>query len=559
VPNITVEIWDRDERSTDDRLGSTITLPDGSFAILFREEDFQEGFFDQKPDLYVRVIKPDGSVIFSSEENVRKEAGRRESFVAQIPREKLGELAPREKIELEDVARGVDLLSIEEEEFVEEAIGQERHARQRALTIAAIGVVALVAVLLILTRLFPSRFPWAPQSWIVSSIDSESGPGIVLIRTDETGSGVVFDKQGHILTNYHVVDGGAPYNVRLGSGNTYEAQLVGFDLNTDLAVLKIAAPQNELVVPSRGDSDRVEKGQLSIAIGNPLGLERTVTVGTVSFVGRSLETADPFGAVIDGVIQTDASINPGNSGGGLFNAKGEVIGINTQILTVGGGGSVGLGFAVPIKLAGKIAQEVITNGFVQRPFLGVRGIGTGNQQGVRVDVVVGRSSAAEAGIQPDDIILKIGQSEVAYPADLSRTMEQHRIGDRVEVTIQRAGQEQVIPVTLQGRPVPGHEVRIVEVESLAGSSDPAQEWIEIENQGYRTAYLQGYQLQSGEGDVFELPNVSLAPLRRLRVYTGTGMDTDSAIYLNASAPVWNDSGRIVLLDFEGNLSDELQK
>lgn len=550
VPNLVVEVWDKDERTNDDRLGSAITLPDGSFAILFREEDFQEGFADRKPDLYVLVRNPDGTPIHSTEDNVRTEAGRRESFVLQIAHERLGNLAPKEGIRSEDMARGVDLLSIEEEEFIEEAVGGERTARRRAL----LATTAVIAVALVFVAW---RFLWASESRIASRISDKWGAAVVLIQTpEETGSGVIWDKNGHILTNYHVVDGGGPYDIRLGDGRTVQGQVVAFDLSTDLAVVQVDASPDELPVAPRGDANKVKVGDLSIAIGNPLRLERTLTVGHISALNRSLETADPFGAVIDGVIQTDAAINPGSSGGALFDGNGEIIGINTQILTVGGGGSVGLGFAIPINLAQKIAQQLIAKGSVQRPFLGVTGFTQG--QGLHLDFIAGRSPAEEAGLHVNDTILAIDGQPVSSLADLNRSVDQFTVGDNVKLTVVRDGQQSTVPVVLEARPPADHTVRIVHVNSPAGTTDPAQEWIEVENQGFRTANLAGYTIRSSQSEAYVFPDFQLSPLRRVRVHTGSGTDDDTNLYWNMSAPVWQQAHSVTLMDDQGNEIDTLQ-
>jgi putative serine protease PepD len=549
VPNVIVEVWDHDERTADDRLGSSVTLPDGSFAILFREDDFSEGGLDRKPDLYLIVRKPDGTAIFSSVDNVRVEAGRRESFVVQVARNALGEMAPKERVELDDVARGVDLLSIEEEEFVEAAIGQERSSRRRAVMITA----AIVVLSLPLLAWFFMR---GSESNIAKRVADRWGPAVVLIRTPtETGSGIVFDTAGHILTNYHVVDDGGPYTVRLGTGRSTEGRVVGIDPRNDLAVVAVDAQPSELVVAPRGDPKEVNVGDLSIALGNPLGLERTLTVGHVSAINRSLETADPYGGVIDGVIQTDAAINPGSSGGALFNAKGQIVGVNTQIVTIGGG-SVGLGFAVPIDLAARIAQTLITDGHIDWPFLGVAGASAG-AQGVRVDHVTGQSPATQAGIQHGDVIVAVGGTPVSSPAELTRLVERHAVGETVDVTIQRGGQEMKITVTLAARPDPTRPARIVQIEPSASGSDLTSEWVEIENQGYRTVSLAGYTLSDSNGNTYTFPNVSLAPLQRVRLYTGAGTDEGDTLYWNAKSSIWQASSRAVLLDTSGQEVNEL--
>ncbi len=551
VPDVVVEVWDKDEIGKDDRLGSTVTLPDGTFAMLFREGDFQEGLFDRKPDLYLLVKKPDGTVIHSTEAGTRFESGRHESFIFQIPHERLGEMAPQREPQPQDSDRSSDVLSIQDEEFVEHAIGEERSARTRAILIAtAVTLMALVVV--------GWRFLWASESRAANRIFDKWGRAVVHIQApDETGSGVIFDKEGHILTNYHVVDAGSPLQVRLGSGRTVEAQVVGFDSNNDLAVIEVEATEDDLIVALRGDSNELQVGDLSIAIGNPLRLERSLTVGHVSAVNRVLATSDPFGAVIDGVIQTDAAINPGSSGGALFNVKGEVVGINTQIITLDRS-FAGIGMAIPINLAEEIAEELIANGVVTRPFLGVKTLVLSSNQGLQVEFVAGRSAAAEAGIETGDIILAADQQAVSTVADLHRLVEKHTVGDEITLDVQRGGERLSLTAVLKAWPAPDEVTRIVKVQPADGANDPNEEWVELENQGSRTVYLQGYTVSNGNGEAFTFPDVALSPLRRVRVYTGAGTDSEDALYWNASAPVWNEADEAVLLDTNGNQVDELQ-
>lgn len=550
VSNVVVEVWDKDDVGKDDRLGSTVTLPDGTFAILFREGDFQEGFFDRKPDLYLLAKKPDGMLLHTTEAETRFESGRHESFVFQIPHQVLGEMAPRREPQRQGTGQSADVLSIQDEEFVEHAIGEERSARTRAILIAT-------AITLIASAVLGWWFLESSESRAANRIFDKWGRAVVHIQApDETGSGVIFDKKGHILTNYHVVDAGSPLQVRLGDGRTVEAQVVGFDLNNDLAVIEVEATENDLIVAPRGDSNKVKVGDLSIAIGNPLRLERSLTVGHVSAVNRVLATSDPFGAVIDGVVQTDAAINPGSSGGPLFNARGKVIGINTQIITLDRS-FAGIGMAIPINLAEEIAEELIANGVVTRPFLGVKALVLGGDQGLQVEFVAGRSAAAEAGIRVGDVILAANQQAVGTAADLHRLVEKHVAGDDISLDIQRGSERISTTAVLKARPAPDEVTRIVEVQLADGANDPNKEWVEIENQGFRTVYLQGYTLSNGNGEAFTFPDVALSPLRRVRVYTGAGADDEDALYWNASAPVWSEADEAVLLDASGNQVDEL--
>ncbi len=183
-----------------------------------------------------------------------------------------------------------------------------------------------------------------------------------------TGSGAVIDEQGHIITNYHVIEGAQKLTVSFGGDKTYPAQIVGGDPDTDLAVIKVDAPADQLRVIPFGDSDQLAVGQKVLAIGNPFGLDRTLTTGIISGLQRPLRARN--GRPIEGAIQTDASINPGNSGGPLLDSRGRMIGINSQILSPSGA-SAGVGFAIPINIAKRIVPQLIQNGAVRRPRLGV--------------------------------------------------------------------------------------------------------------------------------------------------------------------------------------------
>jgi putative serine protease PepD len=554
VPNIMVEVWDVDPIGQDDRLGSAITGPDGSFALIYQEEDFQDAVLDRKPDLQLVVKRPDGSLLVDDAAEVRYEAGRHESYLIQLPRELLGALAPERGIAPDDlqaqIAAANHVLSVEEEAFVEAAIGEERTARRRAvLIVSGVMVVAIV----VLAWFLQGR----SESSIAQAIANRWGPAAVLIETpDETGSGLIFDKEGHILTNYHVVDSGGAVTVRLANRRSTQAEIVGVDPVADLAVLHVDVPAGELVVAPRGRADSVRVGDLSIAIGNPLGLEGTLTVGHVSAVNRSLETADPYGSVVDGVIQTDAAINPGSSGGPLFNGAGQVVGINTQIVTVSGG-SVGLGFAIPIGLAERIAHDLIADGVEERAFLGVAGAPAGGA-GVRVNFVAGRSAADRAGVREGDILLSIAGETVGSPAELNRVVHNHTVGDTVTLTIQRDGDQRELSAELGAAPLPGQGLRIVQVQVPDASGDLNAEWVMVENQGYRTRNLQDYSLSNGQDQTYTFPDFRLPPLRRVRVHTGSGTDGDTDLYWGASDTVWQSAQAATLRGPDGEPIDQLE-
>jgi S1-C subfamily serine protease len=292
-----------------------------------------------------------------------------------------------------------------------------------------------------------------------------------------TGSGFVIDSEGHLLTNNHVVENAGEITVKLGgSEHTYAAKVVGADPATDVALLKIDAPADQLHPLALGDSSKVEVGDPVVAIGNPFGLDSTVTSGIVSALQRQIEA--PNGFSISHVIQTDAAINPGNSGGPLINAEGQVIGINSQIETGGGSnGNVGIGFAIPINTAREVATQIEKNGKVEHAYLGISG-GTITPQlskalnlpvdeGVLVAEAPKGGPAAKAGIEGGnteatiegagvtlggDIITALDGKKVKSMEDLIGIVEAKKPGDELEVTLLRGGNEKTVTVTLGNRP-----------------------------------------------------------------------------------------------------------
>ncbi|GAB4530321.1 MAG: HhoA/HhoB/HtrA family serine endopeptidase [Pleurocapsa sp.] len=265
-----------------------------------------------------------------------------------------------------------------------------------------------------------------------------------------TGSGFVVSSDGLILTNSHVVAGADKVTVTLKDGRTLEGKVMGSDSITDLAVVKIEA--QDLPAVSLGDSDSLQIGEWAIAIGNPLGLDNTVTTGIISATGRSSSQIGVGDKRID-FIQTDAAINPGNSGGPLLNAKGEVIGINTAIIQ----NAQGLGFAIPINTAKDIAEQLITNGKVEHPFLGIRMASLTpeiktqlkNQQnfvldkekGVIVVEVMPNSPAAKAGIRAGDVITTLNGEEITTADQVQKAVEKVKAGDRLPLQLSRQGQD----------------------------------------------------------------------------------------------------------------------
>lgn len=308
-------------------------------------------------------------------------------------------------------------------------------------------------------------------------------PGVVFITSSSAGgrglfdyrerrgagSGSVIDKQGHILTNEHVVARAGRITVSLGGERTYTARVVGRDPDTDLAVIKIDAPASELTVVPFGDSESLAVGQKVLAIGNPFGLDRTLTTGVISGLQRPLRGTN--NRLIEGAIQTDASINPGNSGGPLLDSRGRLIGINSQILS-SSGGSNGIGFAVPVNIAKRVVPQLIRSGYVTRPRLGVttRSLRSFDGQaalpatgGILVFDVAPGSAAATAGLRPTrqgangevvlgDIIVSLDGEGVDDNGDLSRILDRREVGDTVRVEIVRDRSRLTLPVRLLAAP-----------------------------------------------------------------------------------------------------------
>jgi S1-C subfamily serine protease len=292
-----------------------------------------------------------------------------------------------------------------------------------------------------------------------------------------TGSGIVIDDEGHILTNNHVIEGAGTIEVKLGeSDHQYKAEVVGTDPASDLALIKVDAPASEVDPLTLGDSSKMEVGDPVVAIGNPFGLDRTVTSGIVSALQRQIQA--PNGFSIDNVIQTDAAINPGNSGGPLINSAGEVIGINSQIETGGGNdGNVGIGFAIPINTAKEVIQELETKGSVEHAYLGIEGgpitpsfAKTFNlpvEEGVLVQSVEKGGPAAKAGVKGGTTPVTVEGSEVTLGGDIIvgaegkpvANMEQiielvnsKKPGEEVTLKLLRDGKEKTATVTLGTRP-----------------------------------------------------------------------------------------------------------
>ena len=290
------------------------------------------------------------------------------------------------------------------------------------------------------------------------------------------GSGFVIDKDGHIVTNNHVVEGARRIQVRFSDDTEADAEVVGTDPHTDLAVIKVDVPATMLHPVELGDSDTLRVGQRAIAIGNPFGFERTVTTGIISAVGRVLRQMSGFS--LPNLIQTDAAINPGNSGGPLLDSRGKVVAVNTIIFTRSGFSS-GVGLAVPVNTVKRVVPELIENGHFAHPWLGIRGYSINSElaevldlpvdSGVLVAEVIINGPSTQAGLRGGkrevlvegfveplsaggDIIIAINDTEIRSMDDLITHLESTVVGQEVELTIIRDGDEKRLTVELDERP-----------------------------------------------------------------------------------------------------------
>jgi len=328
----------------------------------------------------------------------------------------------------------------------------------------------------------------------VVAVYESAGPAVVNISTiviaydffmrampqeGGTGSGFVYDTEGHIVTNYHVVENAEELTVTLADGEIYPAEVVGVDPSNDLAVIRVEADALPQPVPL-GGSDDLRVGEFVVAIGNPFGLDRTLTVGVISSLGRVIQ--GPDGRFIGEAIQTDAAINPGNSGGPLLDLEGRVIGVNSQIISPSRA-SAGIGFAVPVDTVKRVVPQLIDQGRYAHPWLGVQplsltpdrarafreaGVDVTVDEGLLLVEVVRDGPAERAGLRGGDQIVRLGNFQIALGGDIITAIDgelvtdlqeltvyletQTQVGDTVEVTYVRDGVEERVPVTLTERP-----------------------------------------------------------------------------------------------------------
>lgn len=310
---------------------------------------------------------------------------------------------------------------------------------------------------------------------IVVAIARDVGPSVVKISTlrervfynfffermvqreEGLGSGVIFDPRGYVLTNYHVIEKATQIGVVLSDGREFTARVVGGDYYTDLAVLQVKG--DNLPVARLGDSDALQVGGLAVAIGNPFGFDHTVTAGVISALGRSLPLDEEQGIYLENLIQTDAPINPGNSGGALVDETAAVVGINTAIIPQ----AQGIGFAIPIKTAKRIASEIIEYGKVRRPWIGITQVWAITPEvardyrlpvdsGLAIVSYVRRSPAATAGLRRGDVIISAGGKRVRTIADLRDAVSSAGIGGRLDLEVYRDGRVVKVTVTVGEAP-----------------------------------------------------------------------------------------------------------
>jgi S1-C subfamily serine protease len=277
-----------------------------------------------------------------------------------------------------------------------------------------------------------------------------------------SGSGFVWDTKGHVVTNFHVVQGGNAYSVTLADGNQYDAEMVGGEPNKDLAVLRIKSPPSNLQPLERGDSESLIVGQKVMAIGNPFGLDQTLTTGVISALGREIRSVNE--TTITDVIQTDASINPGNSGGPLIDSAGRLIGLNTAIYSPSGG-SAGIGFAVPVAVIKRVVPQILDFGHVRRAGFGVTLVPDNYArrwgiEGVIIQTTARGGAAARAGlrgvavdrlgnVEIGDVIVGIDGKAIRTYDDMYQALEMRRAGDRVRVRTRRDDRERDVEIVLQ--------------------------------------------------------------------------------------------------------------
>lgn len=294
--------------------------------------------------------------------------------------------------------------------------------------------------------------PWVVNINVGTSQETLFGD----VQVSGTGSGVILRSDGHIVTNAHVVDGAGAIEVTLASGDNLPAKVIGSDPETDVAVVKVE--RTDLPSAVIGSVKDLEVGETAVAIGSPLGLEQSVTAGIISALGRRVERIDQ--SPLFDMIQTDAPVTQGNSGGALVDADGTVVGINAAIGASPDVGAEGVAFAIPIDVAGAVAEELINSGRATHPWLGITGGNItpeaakefGVEQGAFIREVIPQGPADDAGLRPNDIVASFAGEPVETMDDLVVAIRQHRVGDDVELVVVRDGQKLTLRATLGDKP-----------------------------------------------------------------------------------------------------------
>jgi serine protease Do len=355
------------------------------------------------------------------------------------------------------------------------------------------------------------------------------------------GSGFVLDTNGYIVTNNHVVDGASQVTVNFADGSSYPATVVGKDVNSDLAVIKVEAPADLLKPVTLADSDLLKVGQMAIAIGNPYGLEGTMTVGIISALGRSLpvdmQSASGGSYTIPDVIQTDAPINPGNSGGVLLNDLGQVIGVTSAIESASGA-NAGIGFAIPVNIVQKIIPELMKNGSYQHPYLGISGVTLSSamaqemglstdQRGILVETVTAGSPAEKAGLKASeqqvqidgtdfnvggDVITAVdGQAVKRFDDLVSYLFANTTIGQTIKLDILRDGKERTLDLTLAARPASTEQASVQQPSQTQPKNSSSQAWLGIRGMDMNAALASAMNLDQNQSGVLVVDVQSGSP------------------------------------------------
>jgi putative serine protease PepD len=304
--------------------------------------------------------------------------------------------------------------------------------------------VANTSTTLSAEQIYAQDSPGVVDIQVTGSSSGQAGP---FGRTDQQqqaeGSGFVLDKQGDIVTNYHVVEGATKITVTLADGTKADATIVGSDASSDLSVIRISVPADKLVPLPLAAADSVSTGEPVVAIGSPFGYSKSITEGIVSGLDRQMTS--PNNATITGAIQTDAAINPGNSGGPLIDATGAVIGVNAQIQS-SSNGNEGVGFAIDIGTVKTVTADLIAGRTVSHPYLGVSMTATG-----QIAAVEPGSPAATAGLRQGDVVTAVDSTKVSSATDLTAVIADHAVGDKIVVTVNRGGASTQFTITLAAR------------------------------------------------------------------------------------------------------------